>query len=223
MSTLTPAEQMDRQYRLQRHVYDATRTHYLLWRARLIANLNPPSDDARGGTIVEVACGTGWNLIKAAQTYPAAQLYGFDISSAMLSTARAKIAAQGLAQRVTVAHGDATAFDLRALFGCNPPDRIFISYALSMIPNWPDAIACALQALPPGGQLHIVDFGRMERMPKSCKWALRRWLKHYNVTPRDDLESVMTAFAAQQGCGCTIEETATGYAAYGVLTRVGTP
>ena len=32
---------MNRMYRLQRHVYDATRLYYLLGRDRMIANLRP--------------------------------------------------------------------------------------------------------------------------------------------------------------------------------------
>lgn len=35
------AIRMDRQYRWQRHIYDATRLPYLLGRDRLIAQLNP--------------------------------------------------------------------------------------------------------------------------------------------------------------------------------------
>lgn len=41
MTVLAAAEKMDRQYRFQRHIYDATRTHYLLWRRRLIKELAP--------------------------------------------------------------------------------------------------------------------------------------------------------------------------------------
>ena len=51
MSSLSSAELMDRQYRFQRHIYDFTRTHYLFWRRRLIAELNPPDN----GSVVEVA------------------------------------------------------------------------------------------------------------------------------------------------------------------------
>ncbi|MEQ1673378.1 MAG: class I SAM-dependent methyltransferase, partial [Hyphomicrobium sp.] len=178
MSSLSPAEKMDRQYRFQRHIYDATRTHYLRGRSRLIRNLKPPHD----GVVVEVACGTGWNLIQAAETYSNARFFGLDISSAMLTTARAKVAGSGLAHRVTVAQGDATDFNLQPLFGVSSADRIFISYALSMIPDWPDAITRGVESLSPAGELHIVDFGRMDRMPGPAKWALRRWLTHYNVT-----------------------------------------
>lgn len=216
MSSWSPAEKMNRQYRFQRHIYDATRTHYLLWRSRLISRLNPPPN----GVVVEVACGTGWNLIRAAQTYPDARFFGLDISSEMLATARSKIGAGGLAHRVKLEQGDATSFVLQQLFGVPSADRIFISYALSMIPNWPDAIARAIASLSPGGELHIVDFGRMDHMPASAKWALRRWLKHYNVTPRDDLESVLRDVAGRGGMNCTFEQTPSGYAAYCVIKRL---
>ena len=69
------ADKMNRQYRFQRHIYDATRIHYLFWRRRLIAELNPPPG------------GTGWNLLHTAEAYPRAKLYGLDISSEMLTTA----------------------------------------------------------------------------------------------------------------------------------------
>ena len=75
MATPSSAELMNRQYRFQRHIYDATRTHYLAWRRRLIGELKVPD----GGSVVEVACGTGWNLLRTAKTYPTAKLYGFDI------------------------------------------------------------------------------------------------------------------------------------------------
>lgn len=215
MSSLSPADKMNRQYRFQRHIYDATRTHYLLWRSRMIANLKPPAD----GVVVEVACGTGWNLIRAAQLYPDARFFGLDISSEMLATARSKIAGVGLAHRVKVEQGDATEFNLQQLFGRQTADRIFISYALSMIPSWPDAIAQAIASLAPGGELHIVDFGRMDHMPGSAKWALRRWLRHYNVTPRDDLEAIVRDIAGRSAMSCIFEQTPSGYAAYGIIRR----
>ncbi len=54
------AERMDRHYRYQRFIYDLTRTHYLIGRKHLIADLNP----APGQTVLEIGCGTAWNLIK---------------------------------------------------------------------------------------------------------------------------------------------------------------
>jgi S-adenosylmethionine-diacylgycerolhomoserine-N-methlytransferase len=214
-TTVSAAEKMNRQYRFQRHIYDVTRTHYLFWRRRLISELDPPP----GGTIVEIACGTGWNLLRAAETYPRARLYGLDISKEMLATATASAAKHGFDSRVKLAEGDATAFDLDQLFGVKSADRIFISYALSMIPGWPDAIERAVASLSPGGALHIVDFGRMEGMTSAGRWSLRRWLRHYNVTPRIALEATAREIAGRHGLDFKFEETRRGYTAYAILRR----
>lgn len=215
MTTLSAADRMNRQYRFQRHIYDATRTHYLFWRRRLIGELDPPP----GGTIVEIACGTGWNLLRAAEAYPRARLFGLDISSEMLATAGHSVARRGLQSQIVLAQGDATAFDLDALFGLAAADRIFISYALSMIPGWPRAVELAVAQLAPGGALHIVDFGRMGGMSQAGRWSLRRWLKHYNVTPRLDLETILRDIALRNGLTLTFEETRRGYTAYAVVRR----
>ena len=52
------AEAMDAMYRYQRHIYDLTRKYYLFGRDRMIDRLAVPE----GGTVLEVACGTGRNL-----------------------------------------------------------------------------------------------------------------------------------------------------------------
>ncbi len=215
MSAATAAEKMDRQYRFQRHIYDATRTHYLFWRRRLIGDLRPPAN----ASIVEIACGTGWNIVRSARTYPDARYFGFDISSEMLRTAEAAVDRNGLSQKVKLAHGDATNFDLYAMFGLRTADRIFISYALSMIPDWPSAVDCAARSLAPDGALHIVDFGRMDTMPAPARFAFLKFLNHYNVTPRRDLEAVVQAAAKRHGLSLTFEEMRSGYTAYAVLKR----
>src|SRR5271163_945163 len=81
------AGSMDRMYRRQRHIYDFTRKFYLLGRDRLIDGLAPPT----GARVLEVGCGTGRNLIRAARRHPAIRGYGVDISEEMLSTARVRI------------------------------------------------------------------------------------------------------------------------------------
>ena len=148
---------MDAIYRYQRSIYDVTRKFYLLGRDQMVDGLKPGI-----GSVLEVGCGTGRNLIKAAMQYPQARLYGFDISQMMLETATANIARAGLARRIKLAKGDASAFTGDALFGIHSFDRVYISYALSMIPPWRDACAQALAAVKPGGSLHIVDFGQQK-------------------------------------------------------------
>ena len=127
---------MDNVYRYQRHIYDATRRNYLLGRDRLISELAPPV----GGTVLEVGCGTGRNLIALAKRYPSARFYGIDISSEMLKTARAAIARHGVYDRISIAEADALTVNPRELFGRDDFDRIFFSYTLSMIPDWTGAL-----------------------------------------------------------------------------------
>ena len=125
------AERMDRIYRSQRFIYDLTRRPYLLGRTALIASLQPPA----GGHVLEIGCGTAWNLIRAAERYPDARFYGLDVSSAMLVTARQSIARAGLERHIVVAQADATSFEPMGPFGRAAFDRVFFSYALSMIPD----------------------------------------------------------------------------------------
>lgn len=212
MATPGHAALMDRVYRRQRHVYDLTRKYYLLGRDELIAGLAPPA----GGSIIELGCGTGRNLAEVARVWPDARLFGLDISSAMLATARANLA--GLGNRVRLARGDAAAFDGGELFGQPRFDRVIISYALSMIPPWEGAIAAALSSLAPGGQLHIVDFGRQERLPSFVKAGLRAWLRRFHVTPRDALADRVGAAAAGHDGKVALRSIRRGFAVIAIVT-----
>ncbi len=207
---------MDGIYRYQRYIYDATRKYYLLGRDRLLDDLQPPVD----GTILEIGCGTGRNLILAARRCPTARLYGFDISSEMLKTARASIARAGYANRVTVAEGDATAFDAQALFGRGQFDRVFVSYAFSMIPPWRQSLVPALSAVAPGGRLHVVDFGQFEGWPGFFKAGMFAWLAKFTVYPRADLEEALRAVAESAGAECRFTRLYRGYSDYAVLTKI---
>ena len=130
--TAASSDLMDRIYRRQRHLYDSTRKYYLLGRDRLIERLSPPA----GGRVLEIGCGTARNLVSVARRYPEAPLFGIDISSEMLISARQTVAREGLASRIRLAQADATRFDPDLLFGVPSFSRIFISYSLSMIPEW---------------------------------------------------------------------------------------
>lgn len=202
------AGHMDAIYRSQRHIYDLTRKYYLLGRDRLIRELAPP----KGGTVLEIGCGTGRNLITAAKTWPEARYFGIDISEAMLATARAKIAAAGLSDRITLAQGDATAFDADRLFGTARFDRIFQSYTLSMIPDWQRAIREGASKLAPGGRLDIVDFGQQEGLPAPFRSLLFAWLDKFDVTPRATLADAVTTASGANGLEARFAPLYRGYA-----------
>lgn len=206
---------MDRMYRHQRHIYDASRKFYLLGRDGMIAGLAPP----QGGSILEIGCGTGRNLIKLAQTYPGTICYGLDVSEEMLATARRNVARAGLSDRITLAQADATQFDPQALFGRSGFDRIVISYALSMIPPWQGVVARALQTLSPNGSLHIVDFGDQAGLPGPFKALLNRWLTLFHVTPRHELESTLDRLAQAEGVRARTVRLYRGYAVHAVAER----
>ncbi|MGQ4274516.1 class I SAM-dependent methyltransferase [Terrihabitans sp. B22-R8] len=202
-------------YRHQRHIYDASRKFYLLGRDGLIADLAPPE----GGSVLEIGCGTGRNLVRIAQAYPSARCHGLDVSEAMLATASASIDRVGLSGRIRLAQADATDFDPNVLFGIEGFDRIVISYALSMIPPWQAVLASALGHLAPGGQLHIVDFGHQQGLPPFFRALLNRWLSLFHVTPRQNLEAEITAIAQARGVSVRCTHPFRGYAVRAQLTR----
>ena len=204
---------MDKVYRQQRHIYDLTRAWYLLGRDRMIAGLN-----ARAGvTVLEVGCGTGRNLAAAARSFPLARFFGMDISSEMLISARNTARRADLVNELRLAQGDATTFDPQQAFAMPGFDRIFMSYTLSMIPDWQGAIVQAMNNLTPRGELHIVDFGQQERLPGWFRALLFKWLDLFHVSPRADMKSVLEDIAAR--CNASLEFTPLyrGYAWSAVL------
>lgn len=209
------AGHMDAIYRTQRHFYDLTRKYYLLGRDRLIRGLAPPP----GGSVLEIGCGTGRNLIVAAKTWPKARFYGIDISEAMLETARKNVARAGLADKIIFAQGDATAFDAQALFGTAQFDRVFQSYTLSMIPDWQGALREGAAKLAPGGRLDIVDFGQQEGLPRAFRTLLLAWLAKFDVSPRAEMRSAVQTAAAAQGLSATFQPLYRGYAWSAALSR----
>jgi S-adenosylmethionine-diacylgycerolhomoserine-N-methlytransferase len=209
------ARAMDRMYGLQRHFYDVTRAYYLLGRDHLIKTLLPPE----GGTVLEMGCGTGRNLVAAAKRYPTAKLYGFDISNAMLETAGSAVDRNHLVGRVTLAQADASDFNGTQAFGVKDFDRVFFSYTLSMIPPWHAAIEQGFKALKPGGELHIVDFGSCERLPGFAKSVLYAWLRRFHVTPRQDLSDCLDALATKTGATVSVTPLFRGYAIAAKVTK----
>lgn len=201
---------MDRTYRRQRRIYDLTRAGFLLGRDRLIAELDPPA----GGRVLEIACGTGRNLDLIGRRRPDVALRGLDISQEMLASARAR-----LGGRARLVRADACAFESRALFGEPGFDRVVLSYSLSMIPDWRRALAAALAATAPGGELHLVDFGTQARLPGWFRGGLRAWLARFHVTPRDDLAAEIAQAAETAGAAWRWRSLYRDYAQQAVLTR----
>ncbi|MGL4974603.1 MAG: class I SAM-dependent methyltransferase [Bosea sp. (in: a-proteobacteria)] len=212
----TPSSRaMDRIYKHQRRFYDLTRKYYLLGRDELLDALKP----APGQSVLEIGCGTGRNLVAAAKRYPEAQMHGFDVSSEMLDTAGRAVARAGLASHIRLGQADATLFNSAKLFGRDGLDRVFISYTLSMIPDWPAVLERAVEALSPGGELHIVDFGQQAGLPGAFRRMLYAWLARFSVYPDAQLVPKLTELAERHGLSLEISHPWRGYAVSAVLRR----
>jgi S-adenosylmethionine-diacylgycerolhomoserine-N-methlytransferase len=204
---------MDAIYGVQRHFYDLTRKPFLLGRDRLIRELAVP----QSGTILEIGCGTARNLLCIARRYPTARCFGVDVSSAMLRTARASIRREEQGDRVQVELADAAAFDPARLFGVEQFDRVVISYALSMIPDWKAVLQSSATLVGPKGALHIVDFSDQSGLPNWFRQALFAWLDRFSVTPRLDLGEQLHRVAHSLDQSCRVRKLYRGYAILGEL------
>lgn len=204
---------MDRVYRRQRYIYDATRRYYLLGRDRMIQDLAPPRD----GRVLEIGCGTGRNLLKAARMHPKARLYGIDISSAMLESAGHAIERARIADRVAIAQGDAIDFDPHETFGVDSYDRIYFSYTLSMIPAWREALQHAASLVASGGSLSVIDFGQQEALPHWFRALLFQWLQWFHVAPHARLHGELAQVARDTRAQFEFSPLYGGYAWYGRL------
>lgn len=143
-------QKMENYYRFQAKIYDSTRWTFLFGRSGLI-RLIP--DLQEGSTILEVGCGTGYNLIRLAKKFPNCTIYGLDTSETMIEKSRKKTAQL---PNVRLLHEP---YGIPSSKRPEKADIIVFSYSLSMInPQWPALIDSALHDLKPGGYLAVVDF-----------------------------------------------------------------
>ncbi len=210
-------ERMDRMYRWTRHVYDASRKYYLLGRDVLIRNLKA----CDGEHICEVGCGTARNLVKLARYYPRVSFYGLDASDEMLKTARHSLGRAHLKDTVKLAQAYAQNFDPDSLFGLGERslDKIIFSYALSIIPPWRESIDHALALLPPGGEIHIIDFGGQEGLPKWFRKLLFRWLSLFHVHHKPEIFEYLQRLQFEKAGTLETASLYKGYAVYAVFKK----
>ncbi len=181
-SDLPHKETMNAVYRHMKYVYDATRIFFLPGRRAIQRNL--PIDAAT--RVLEVGCGTGYNLRKLAKRHPECKFLGLDISSEMVSLARFQMDKCRLSDRVSIVEGDAADLDWNSLGA--PFDCIVFSYSLSMIPLWRDALEQAFSALGDAGELWIVDFGDFRFFPTPVRrFLFGQYARMMHVHPRTTL------------------------------------
>jgi trans-aconitate methyltransferase len=128
------------------------------WRSALLDQIAPQGSEV----VIDVGCGTGalTALIKARA--PGAAVTGIDPDPDILARAQAKAAAQGL----SIAFSRGFADDAAALVGRGKADKAVSSLVFHQVPlaGKRSGLAAMFDALRPGGELHIADYG-LQRTP----------------------------------------------------------
>jgi S-adenosylmethionine-diacylgycerolhomoserine-N-methlytransferase len=172
-------------YAPQASAYDRFRERLLHGRRELVASLPL----AAGMTVVELGGGTGRNLEFFAERLPTfAEVTVVDLCPSLLALARERCQRQGWSQ-VRCVEADATRFAPAGAVDC-----VYLSYALTMIPDWFSALDNALAMLKPGGVIGVVDFYVARKHPApglARHGAFTRhfwpaWFGHDGVHPSAD-------------------------------------
>jgi S-adenosylmethionine-diacylgycerolhomoserine-N-methlytransferase len=179
---------LNRYYGISRHFYDFTRKYYLFGRDAELALLAKE----KWNSLLEIGPGTGRNLIELHRLRPHAVLGGLEASDEMLTHAEKHCAFARFRQ------GFAEDAPLSNILG-QKPERILFSYCLSMVTNPEAALENAVNALPPNGEVVLVDFGDFSGLPASFQRAMTSWLKTFHVNPVSS--SLLSEFGAEMSYG----------------------
>jgi S-adenosylmethionine-diacylgycerolhomoserine-N-methlytransferase len=163
---------LNRYYGSVKHVYDLTRKYYLFGRDTALKQLLGESWES----LLEIGPGTGRNLEILHRARPHARYGGIEASDEMLDYSRKRC------PWAAVQHGYAENADLETVLD-GRPDRILFSYALSMVQDPEAALRNARQAVAPGGEVIVVDFGDLGSLWGPFRSPLRRFLKAFHVDP----------------------------------------
>ncbi len=178
-------DRLERFYGPQADAYDRFRERLLHGRKELIEALPVGA----GAHVVELGGGTGRNLEFFGDRLASfTSLTLVDLCPALLERAKARCTAKGW-DHVHCVTADATRFG-----PAQPVDAVYLSYALTMIPDWFAAIDNAIAMLRPGGVLGVVDFYVARKHPAHGMqqhgrftrtfWPL--WFGHDGVRPNPD-------------------------------------
>ena len=175
-------------------VYDLTvaaATREGRWRAALIGAIDPQPGDV----ILDIGCGTGTLAARVKRLQPDAHVIGLDPGPAILRRARAKAARAGVAVDFVTGLGEEAA---RLLAGAGIT-KIASSLVLHQVPlaGKRATLEAAFAVLPPGGRLHIADFG-LQRGVMRLVFKMTQMLDGFQVT-QPNADGVLPTLMAQAG------------------------
>ena len=141
-------KKLERYYKFHATIYNSTRWLFLFGRHRIIKNIKQLKKQPE--RILEIGCGTGYNLRILRKCFPDAEIIGIDISEAMLKVARNGIGSNvSLIQQAYLKPINIAGFDI-----------VLCSYTLTMIPEYRQVIESVYCDLNEEGVIALVDFHR---------------------------------------------------------------
>jgi demethylmenaquinone methyltransferase / 2-methoxy-6-polyprenyl-1,4-benzoquinol methylase len=132
-----------------------------LWKADMMAWLNPPRAGSRSYRLLDVAGGTGDVALRYAQaTRDARDAMATicDISPEMLAVGRRRIEAAQLSHRITAVEGNAEHLP----FGDATFDAYTIAFGIRNVTHIEVALSEAYRVLKPGGRFLCLEFSRVD-------------------------------------------------------------
>ncbi len=162
------AQRLEQFYAPQAQGYDAFRERLLHGRRELIERLPAGAGDR----VIELGGGTGRNLEFFGERMAAfASVEVVDLCPALLAVARRR---WGDRRNVRLVLADVSEYRPAAAVDC-----VYLSYVLTMIPDWRRAVDNALAMLAAGGTFGVVDFHVPDDKLASRFW--RAWFGHDGV------------------------------------------
>jgi 2-polyprenyl-3-methyl-5-hydroxy-6-metoxy-1,4-benzoquinol methylase len=125
--------------------------------------------------VADVGCGSGWSSIAIARAYPTAQVDGFDIDEASITTARANATKEGLESRIQFSTRDAADPEAQGRY-----DLVVAFECLHDMAHPVEALQAMRGLMAEGGTIIIAD----ERVNDTF------------TAPGDDVERYMYGFSA---------------------------
>ena len=132
-----------------------------LWKADLIAWLNPPRSGRGPYRLLDVAGGTGdvaLRFARATTEVGDATAVICDISPEMLAVGRRRVLQAGLSERISCVEGNAEALP----FETSSFDAYTIAFGIRNVTHIDRALAEAYRVLKPGGRLLVLEFSHVD-------------------------------------------------------------
>ena len=122
-----------------------------IWRKRVMRIVRRQQPEV----VMDIATGTGDLAIAMAKSIDNVRIKGVDLSEEMLRVAELKISKLGLAERISLAKGDAENLDMIAT---ESVDAVTVAFGVRNFENLEQGLGELYRTLKPGGKLIVLEF-----------------------------------------------------------------